>query len=154
MTTLDRMLVETARYPVLMSRTMYRWLVYDVLRPVMDRPATSWPHGGRVSYVRLETLHARTRQVEFQGEGGRTLRLTSKDARTVMGLVELHRSLGLTAPPASARSLVERLRWQVGDADHLPGVLPPMVRALRLIPLGDGKYLLKGPGPMPVLEGV
>lgn len=140
------MLLDSARYSVIMSRTMYRWLVYDAVRPTVDAGPTAWTHGGRVAYGRLETLYARLRQVEFAGEGGRVVRLTSKDARTVMGLVELARSLGFSDPPPSARSLAERLRWQVGDVDRFPGTLPEQARTMRLMPVGPGQYLSTGGG--------
>lgn len=138
------MLVESQRYPVMMSATLYHWLIYRVLRPVLDAGPGAWKHGGRVGFGRLETLYDRTRQVTIQ-QNGRIVRIALKDARTLMGLLELHGSLGFVSPPRSASTLKKRLAWQVGDVDQRPGELPVLARSLRLIPIGRGRYLTPGP---------
>lgn len=150
--TLERMLVEDTRYRVLMSRSLYRWLVYDATGAALSAGVKGWTQGGRVSFSRMETLHARLKAVSFEGEG-RMVRLAQRDARSVIALIELWRSLGLDEPPRSSRSLVERLRWQVGDVDRLPGVLPEQVRSMHLIPAGPGLYVSQGDGIVATGEG-
>ncbi len=146
------MLVEGQRYRVVMSQTCYHWLMFTVLKPILGAGPSAWPQGGRVAFGRLETLYAHGKQVEI-AQQGRFLRLTLKDARTVMGLVELARAGRLPAAPRSARSLYRELGWQVGDTETLPGALPEPVRAWRLIPLGNGKYLSQGGGSL-LIPGV
>lgn len=142
------MLVDGQRYPVVMSQTLYRWLMFDALRPVVDAGPGRWTHGGRVTYARLETLYTHGRQVEI-AQNGRIVRLTAKDARTLMGLLDLSKSLPIEKPPRSSRELTSRLSWQIGDTDQLPGTLTQQARALRLIPLGNGEYLTMGGGVLP-----
>ena len=140
------MLLDAQRYPVLMSRTMHRWLVYRVLQPALEAGPQSWSHAGRITYSRLETLYARAKQVSFLGDGGRVLSLAPRDARTLLGVIECADSIATEPPPRSARALADRLRWQVGDVDHLEGVLPERARTMRLIPVGPGEYLTQGGG--------
>lgn len=141
------MLVDGQRYAVMMSQTLYRWLMFRALRPILDSGPDGWTHAGRVTYGRLETLYAHGRQVEISW-GGRILRLTKKDARTLMGIIELARGPVLPDPPGSSRWLFRQLSWQVGDMDRVPGEVPEQVRTLRLIPIGNGQYLTQGGGTM------
>lgn len=135
---MDRMLIEGQRYPVVMSQTLYRWLMFGPMRKIIDAGPKSWTHGGRIAFGRVETLYTHGKQVGME-QGGRVVRLTQKDARTLIGLLE-HLQ---TDPdrPTSSRSLLGRLRWQVGDVDHIPGQLSEHVRVMRLVPLGNGTYV-------------
>lgn len=132
------MLIDGHRYPVLMSQTLYRWLMFDKVRPILDAGPGSWPHGGRITFGRIETLYTHAKQVGII-QGGRVLRLTQKDARTLIGILEHLQSD--PGRPRSARSLISRLRWQVGDLDAVPGLVHEQVRAMRLVRIGDGQYL-------------
>ena len=138
----DRMLVETQRYGVMVSQSLYRWLMFEVLRAIVDAGPGAWNQSGRVSYERVETLYARGRQVELAGQG-RLMRLAQRDARTLMGILDLARTGRLPVPPASSQSLSTRLAWQVGDLDRMPGQISE--RASRIggcIQLGDGRYVV------------
>lgn len=130
------------RYGVLMSQTLYRWLMYEVLKPVLDAGGTAWGQSGRVSYERLETLSARCRGVEMLGQG-RLVRLAQRDARTLMGVLDLARTGRIPVPPASSKSLSGRLAFQVGDVDHLPGQVSERAAKLGgVMALGDGRYVV------------
>lgn len=132
------MLLNDQRYPVLMSQTLYRWLMFDRIRWILEAGPKSWPHGGRIAFGRVETLYTHCKQVGIE-QGGRVVRLTQKDARTLIGILE--HLQGDPDRPASARSLVERLRWQVGDLDTIPGLVREQARAMRLVPIGNGQYI-------------
>lgn len=132
------MLIDDQRYPVLMSQTLYRWLMFDRMRGILDAGPKTWTHGGRIAFGRIETLYTRCKQVGIE-QGGRVVRLTQKDARTLIGLLEHLQAR--PDRPASASPLVERLRWQVGDLDTIPGLVREQVRVMRLVPIGNGQYI-------------
>lgn len=146
----DRMLVEDALYTVTMSRSAFNWLVRGVVRPALDAGPSAWPHAGRLAYGRLETLATRCKHVEVR-QRGRVTRWTSKDARTVLALLEAARvgTVGRT-PPASAAALETVLRWQVGELPTLPGQVPERVARAGWLVNSRGEYVigaLDGLGP-------
>ena len=124
------MLIDGHRYPVLMSQTLYRWLMFDKVRPILDAGPGSWPLevASRSAGSRPCT---RTRSRSGIIQGGRVLRLTQKDARTLIGIP------GAPAirpwPPEVGAVADLRLRWQVGDLDAVPGLVHEQVRAMRLV---------------------
>lgn len=146
----DRMAVEGATYAVTMSRSTFNWLVRGVVGPALDAGPSAWPHGGRLAYGRLETLATRCKHVEVR-QRGRVTRWTSKDARTVLALLEAARvGIVTRAPPASAAALELALRWQVGELRDLPGQVPERVARAGWLVNSRGEYIagaLDGLGP-------
>lgn len=137
----DRMTLDGVLYTVTMSRSAFHWLVRGVLTPILDAGPRAWPHGGRLDFGRLETLARRCRHVEVR-QRGRVTRWTSKDARTVLALLEAAGE-GVVArkPPASAGALGQVLRYQVGDLRDLPGLVPLRVAQAGGLPTSRGGYV-------------
>lgn len=143
----DRMTVPDAEYAVTMSRGAFNWLVRVVLTVTLDAGPRVWPHKGRLDFGRLETLARRCRRVEVR-QRGRITYWTAKDARTTMAILEAVREGTLTVkrdPPTATRALYEVLRWQVGDVEHLPGMVPRRVAESGGLPAPHGGYVYVSP---------